>query len=85
MSQENPATNIPKNVIVKPGKKYTVVFCVPGKEFTSNFFLSWSETITSLADKYNIIVSNKYSPQVNFARAMCLGGNVLSGPDQKTI
>jgi hypothetical protein len=72
----------PKNEIIRPGKKHTIVFCVPGKEFTSNFFLSWSETITSLSDKYNIVVSNKYSPQVNFARAMCLGGNVLSGPDQ---
>lgn len=64
-------------------KKPTVVFCVTGKTFTSNFFLSWSETITTLIDTYNIVVSNKYNPQVNFARSMCLGANVLLGEDQK--
>ena len=64
--------------------KKTVVFCIPGNKF-SNFFLKcWTETMVKLIEsqEYNIYLSNAYSSQVNFARAICLGANVLSGPDQ---
>ena len=69
----------------EPEKKITVVFCIPGKQFSDKFLMAWTEVLSGLikSNKYEIAVSNKYSSQVNFARAMCLGANVLSGPDQK--
>jgi len=66
------------NPIFKP----TVIFCIPGNRFSDKFLQSWTYTLLSLQSKYNIHLSNKYSSQVNFARALCLGANVLSGPDQ---
>jgi hypothetical protein len=66
-------------------KKITVVFCIPGRQFSDKFFMCWTETLSAMikSNKYEIAVSNKYSSQVNFARAMCLGANVLAGPDQQ--
>jgi hypothetical protein len=68
-----------------PAKKITVVFCIPGRQFSDKFFMCWTETLSALikSNKYEIAVSNKYSSQVNFARALCLGANVLAGPDQQ--
>ena len=65
--------------------KKTVVFCLPGNKFSDIFLKCWTETIIKIiqSNKYNLIISNSYSSHVNFARAMCLGANVLSGPDQK--
>lgn len=66
-------------------KKITVVFCIPGRQFSDKFFMAWTELLSAMikSNKYEIAVSNKYSSQVNFARALCLGANVLAGPDQK--
>jgi hypothetical protein len=65
--------------------KKTVVICIPGNKFSNIFLKCWTETVIRLTDlqKYNIYLSNSYSSQVNFAREMCLGANVLAGPDQK--
>jgi len=62
--------------------KPTVIFCIPGNRFSDKFLQSWTNTLLSLQSKYNIHLSNKYSSQVNFARALCLGADVLSGPEQ---
>lgn len=64
--------------------KKTVVFCIPGNKFSNIFLKCWTETIVTLTDsqKYNVYLSNTYSSQVNFARAMCLGADVLAGPEQ---
>lgn len=66
-------------------KKIVVVVCIPGKHFSDKFFMAWTEVLSAMikSNKYEIAVSNKYSSQVNFARALCLGANVLAGPDQK--
>ena len=66
-------------------QKKTVIICIPGNKFSNIFLKCWTETIVKITDsqKYNIYLSNAYSSQVNFARAMCLGANVLSGPDQE--
>lgn len=66
-------------------KKLTVIICVPGCSFSNKFLNSWTETLSNMikSDKYEICFSNKYSSHVNFARALCLGANVLSGPNQK--
>ena len=63
--------------------KLKVIFCIPGNHFSNKFFISWSETLLMLGNKYDILISNQYSSQVNFARALCLGANVLNGPNQK--
>lgn len=66
-------------------KKYVIIFCIPGNNFSRNFMNSWTNTIFALcrSNKYDVIVSNQFSSQVNFARAMCLGANVLGGVSQK--
>ena len=65
-----------------PISKPNIIFCIPGNSFSDKFFASWTDTITSLTHKYNIKYINKFSSQVNFARTLCLGANVLNGPDQ---
>ena len=60
-----------------------VVFCIPGNQFSDTFLQSWTSSMLNLFMKYNIVLSNRYSSMVNFARAMCLGANVTNGPDQK--
>lgn len=67
------------SAMVKP----TIIFCIPGNSFSNRFLNSWTNLISDLGSKYTIILSNRYSSQVNFARAMCLGADVLAGPDQK--
>lgn len=64
-------------------KKLKVIFCIPGNHFSNKFFISWTQTLLLLSNKYDIRISNRYSSQVNFARALCLGANVLNGPNQK--
>lgn len=61
-----------------------IVFCMPGKSYSREFLLSWTVLIMELSKKgYQIIVSQQYSSVVHFARAKCLGGNVLKGRGQK--
>ena len=67
------------SAMVKP----TIIFCIPGNSFSNRFLNSWTNLLSDLGNKYTIILSNRYSSQVNFARAMCLGADVLAGPDQK--
>lgn len=67
-----------------PSRKKTVVFCLPGREFSNRFLMSWTQTLHDLwsSGKYNILVSNDYSSCVHFARAKCLGAAVTRGPKQ---
>lgn len=63
-------------------EKLTIIICIPGNTFSNTFLNCWTNSITTLSDKYKLILSNGYSSHVNFARAMCLGANVLHGPEQ---
>jgi len=67
-----------------PAKK-TVVFCVPGRTFSNNFLVSWTETLHDLVQsgRFNVLLSNEYSSCVHIARAKCLGLSVERGPVQK--
>ena len=60
-----------------------IVFCIPGSQFSGTFLQSWTNCVLNLFGKYNMILSNRYSAMVNFARALCLGADVLKGPDQQ--
>lgn len=66
-------------------KKIKVIFCIPAKTFSNHFFMAWTELIHTMikCNKYEIIVSNKYSPHPSLARSLCLGLNNLLGPTQK--
>jgi hypothetical protein len=61
-----------------------IVFCIPGREFCSGFFMSFCRTLIACTQAgHEVVISNNYSSCVHFARAKVLGYNVLSGPDQK--
>jgi len=71
---------------VTPGQKphVNVVFCVPGREFTSNFLQCWTNLVNTLyQNKISFALSNAYSPVVYYARSACLRGHVLNGRNQK--
>jgi hypothetical protein len=61
-----------------------VVFCMPGREYSREFLLAWSDLLMQASNKgHQVMISQNYSSVVHFARAKCLGGDVLKGPDQK--
>lgn len=61
-----------------------IIFCMPGRSYSREFLLCWTDLLMQLAGKgHNIMISQQYSSVVHFARAKCLGGDVLKGPDQK--
>jgi hypothetical protein len=61
-----------------------IVFCMPGREYSREFLLSWSDLLMQATAKgHQCMISQQYSSVVHFARAKCLGGDVLKGADQK--
>jgi hypothetical protein len=61
-----------------------IVFCLPGREYSREFLLAWSDLLMQAASKgHQCMISQQYSSVVHFARAKCLGGDVLKGADQK--
>lgn len=61
-----------------------IVFCLPGREYSREFLLAWSDLLMQASAKgHQCMISQQYSSVVHFARAKCLGGDVLKGPDQK--
>lgn len=62
----------------------TIIFCLPGRSFSNKFLMAWTQLFAE-CNKYGIIVhyTNKYSSNVYYVRNSCLGGNVLSGKNQK--
>jgi len=60
------------------------VFCLPGKTYSKEFLLSWTSLVNWLnKNGHDYVISQNYSSVVHFARAKCLGANVLLGEDQK--
>ena len=61
-----------------------VVFCMPGRQYSREFLLAWSDLLMQASSRgHQVMISQQYSSVVHFARAKCLGGDVLKGPDQK--
>ena len=61
-----------------------VVFCMPGRSYSREFLLAWSDLLMQASSRgHQVMISQQYSSVVHFARAKCLGGDVLKGPDQK--
>jgi hypothetical protein len=79
MSTEAPPTSAPRT------RKTNIVFCIPGRTFSSRFLQGWTQTLHDLlaSGQVNVLLSNEYSSLVHFARARCLGLSVDRGPVQK--
>lgn len=61
-----------------------LIFCLPGKAFSSNYFNSWNATIAELSRhgiSYAYILG--YDPVVYYTRNRILGGQNTQGIDQK--
>ena len=57
---------------------------MPGRMYSREFLLAWSDLLMQASSRgHQIMISQQYSSVVHFARAKCLGGDVLKGPDQK--
>ena len=61
-----------------------IVFCLPGRSFSNNFLVCWSELLQYLP-RYGItpILSSQYDSVVYYVRNKCLGGSVTRGINQK--
>lgn len=53
--------------------KETLIFCLPGIHFTSNFLLNFTDTIARLAPLHDVHVRTGYSPNIYHSRNMVLG------------
>lgn len=61
-----------------------IVFCLPGRQYSNNFLVSWTMVLVNcIKNGHEVIISQNYSSVVHFARALCLGGDVLAGITQK--
>jgi len=65
-------------------RRKTIVVALPGREFSGNFLVAWTRTITHLYQlNYTVILLNRFSSFVSFSRMQTLGLDVLRGADQK--
>jgi len=61
-----------------------IVFCLPGREYSREFLLSWSDLLVQTIKRgHEVLISQNYSSVVHFARTRCLGGSLMSGILQK--
>lgn len=72
------------NISDNKSKPLRIIFALPGRSFTNNFLIAWSELLT-WCYRNNIIpiLSNRYTSNVYYVRNMCLGGDVNRGIYQK--
>lgn len=61
-----------------------IVFCIPGRTFSSRFLQCWTNLLGIChANNIDVVLSNRYSSVVHFARAMCMGADLVNGEHQK--
>ena len=62
----------------------TIVFCLPGREYSGDFLCSFTELVLALKElNAKVLISQKYSSMVNAARCLVAGGDLMSGKQQK--
>ncbi len=62
----------------------TIVFCLPGASFSGKFLQAWSQLLVWCTGNGITPILCQYSnPNVYFVRNMCLGADVMRGPQQK--
>lgn len=82
-------TTLPSTPEIEPApapeqKAPRVIFCLPGRTYSREFLLSWSGLMSECLSRGIVpVMSQQYSSVVHFARAKCLGGDVLKGAAQK--
>jgi hypothetical protein len=65
-------------------KPLTIVFCLPGSEFSGRFLDCWTELVSfCMLNNIRPILSRRQSCNIYFVRNMCLGADVSRGKDQK--
>lgn len=61
-----------------------IVFCLPGREFSGNFLVSWTNLMQHCLYKgYKMYLSQRFTSNIYFVRSMCLGADVRRGENQK--
>lgn len=61
-----------------------IVFCLPGREFSGEFFDCWNELLCEcIRNNIQVIISRRYSCNIYYVRNMCLGASVNRGKNQK--
>lgn len=61
-----------------------IVFCLPGREFSGDFLVCWTNLIQHCLYKgYEMYLSQKYTSNVYYVRSQCLGADVRRGEFQK--
>ena len=61
-----------------------VIFCLPGKQFSNNYFNSWNATVSTLNENgIAFAYSMVYDPVVYYTRNRILGGQNTNGKEQK--
>ena len=62
----------------------TIVVCIPGNSFSSEFFIRWTIFLQYCQQKgIKLILSQQHSNNIYYVRNMCLGGNTILGINQK--
>jgi hypothetical protein len=61
-----------------------VIFCLPGRQFSNNYFNSWNATVSALNERgISYAYSMIYDPVVYYTRNRILGGQNTGGKSQK--
>ena len=68
------------------GRPLTIVFALPGDQFSSKFLLSWTMLFNYCVNhNINPLVTNHNLENIYYTRNACMGGNNISGIDQKPL
>ncbi len=82
-NKKNDTTNT-NNINNKENKRKKIIFCLPGKNYSNQFLLAWSDLILWCSqNNFDLSISQNYSSVVHFARTLCLGGDNTKGKLQK--
>ncbi|MDD5675429.1 MAG: hypothetical protein PHC61_14760 [Chitinivibrionales bacterium] len=66
-----------------PNKPLTVIFCLPGNNFSGKFLECWTNLLTFChTNNIQPILSRQYSCNIYYVRNMCLGADVMRGKKQ---
>ena len=84
-NKKNDTTNTnDTNINNKENKRKKIIFCLPGKNYSNQFLLAWSDLILWCSqNNFDLSISQNYSSVVHFARTLCLGGDNTKGKLQK--
>ena len=82
-NKKNDTTNT-NNINNKENKRKKIIFCLPGRTYSNQFLLAWSDLILWCSqNNFDLSISQNYSSVVHFARTLCLGGDNTKGKLQK--